>query len=378
MVNPELFIRTLQSNGINFFAGVPDSLLKNVCAYITDNVARDRNIITANEGSAVGVAAGHYLATGEVPLVYMQNSGIGNAVNPLLSLADEKVYAIPMIVMIGWRGEPGVHDEPQHVKQGEVTLPLLDAMQIPYIILSEDGNSAASQIGIIATDCRKSGKPHAIIIRKGTFGPYKLRTKVPNDNPVCREEAMKCVVENIPSDSIIVSTTGKLSRELYEYRDEKEISHESDFLTVGSMGHSSSIALGIALAKPDRRVFCFDGDGAFIMHMGAISNIGNLAPRNYIHVLFNNGAHESVGGQPTLGFYINIPTIAKACGYRKAITVSSVDEIKTALSDMMQTDGPSLIEIKVGVKSRDDLGRPKTTPEENKESFMKFIESYEN
>lgn len=373
MVSPELFIKTLQSNGVGFFTGVPDSLLKNVCAYITDNVPCDRNIITANEGSAVGVAAGHYLATGEVTLVYMQNSGIGNAVNPLLSLADEKVYSIPMIVMIGWRGEPGVHDEPQHVKQGEVTLTLLDAMRIPYVILPEEETAASTAVGKIVTDCRNTGKPHAIIIRKGTFGPYKLRTKVPNSNPVCREEAMKCVVDSITSDSIIVSTTGKLSRELYEYRDEKGMSHESDFLTVGSMGYSSSIAFGIALAKADRKVFCFDGDGAFIMHMGAISNIGNLAPKNYIHVLFNNGAHESVGGQPTLGFSIDVPAIALACGYRKAVSVSSLEEIQSALAELADSEGPSLIEIKVGINSREDLGRPKTTPTENKEAFMKFI-----
>lgn len=374
MVSPELFIKTLQANGVNFFAGVPDSLLKNVCAYITDNVAPDHNIITANEGSAVGVAAGHYLATGEVPLVYMQNSGIGNAVNPLLSLADEKVYSIPMILMIGWRGEPGVHDEPQHVKQGAVTLSLHDAMQIPYVILSDDETVAASQIGMIVNDCRKSAKPHAIVIKKGTFGPYKLQTKVPNDNPVCREDAMKCVVDAIPYESIIVSTTGKLSRELYEYRDAKGQSHESDFLTVGSMGHSSSIALGIALAKPERRVFCFDGDGAFIMHMGAISNIGNLAPKNYVHVLYNNGAHESVGGQPTLGFNIDVPAIARACGYRNAITVTAFEEIRSAIEEVLNNEGPSLMEIRVGINSRDNLGRPQTTPIENKEAFMKFLE----
>lgn len=375
MVRPEFFVNTLKGHHIDFYAGVPDSLLKNVCAYITDNVAPDHNIITANEGSAVGVAAGHYLATGELPLIYMQNSGIGNAVNPLLSLADEKVYSIPMIVMIGWRGEPGVHDEPQHVKQGEVTLTLLDAMQIPYVILPEEETAASTVIGKIVTDCRNTGKPHAIIIRKNTFGPYKLQTKVPNENPVCREDAMKCVVDNVPSSSIIVSTTGKLSRELYEYRDARRQSHESDFLTVGSMGHSSSIALGIALSRPDRKVLCFDGDGAFIMHMGAISNIGNLAPKNYIHVLFNNGAHESVGGQPTLGFDIEVPAIALACGYRKALSVSSVDEIQSAVSELSQSEGPSLLEIKVGINSRDDLGRPKTSPIENKETFMKFIQN---
>lgn len=378
MVSPEYFIKKLQSDGVDFFAGVPDSLLKNVCAYITDHVGRDRHIITANEGAAVGVGAGHYLATGGIPLVYMQNSGIGNAVNPLLSLADEKVYSIPMLIIVGWRGEPGVHDEPQHVKQGEVTLSLFDAMQIPYEILPEEDEAAMSVAGKIVSACKEGRKPHALIIRKGTFGSYKLQTKVANNNPVCREDALKCVVECLPDDSVIVSTTGKLSRELYEYRDEKGMSHGADFLTVGSMGHSSSIALGIAIGRPERRVCCFDGDGAFIMHMGAISNIGDLAPKNYLHVLFNNGAHESVGGQPTLGYDIDIPSIAKACGYRNALTVSSIEEIKAAVSDMLDKEGPSLIEIKVGIASREDLGRPKTSPVENKEAFMKFIENYGN
>ncbi len=375
MVSPEIFINTLQENGVKFFAGVPDSLLKNVCAFITDNVSPDRNIITANEGAAVGVAAGHYLATGELPLVYMQNSGIGNAVNPLLSLADEKVYSIPMVIMIGWRGEPGVHDEPQHVKQGAVTLELLDAMAIPYVILSDDDCHASCEVEAIVAQCRQTLKPHAIIIRKGTFGAYKLQSKVPNDNPVSREDAMKLIVDSLPQDSIIVSTTGKLSRELYEYRDALCQSHESDFLTVGSMGHSSSIALGIALAKPERRVFCFDGDGAFIMHMGAISNIGNLKPKNFIHVVFNNGAHESVGGQPTLGFGIDIPEIAQACGYKNALTVKDKGGIIAALKAALEQDGPTLIELKVGINSRDDLGRPKTTPIENKNAFMEFIQN---
>lgn len=373
MVSPELFVSSLQKEGITFFAGVPDSLLKDVCAYITDNVAPDRNIITANEGAAIGVAVGHYLATEEIPLVYMQNSGIGNAVNPLLSLADEKVYSIPVLLMIGWRGEPGVHDEPQHVKQGEVTLSLLETMKIPYIILTNSNSEAVNAVRDIINDCRRTGQPHAIVIKKGTFGSYQLKAKVDNNNPICREDAMKCIVNTIPRNSIIVSTTGKLSRELYEYRDFKEQSHESDFLTVGSMGHSSSIALGIALAKPDRNVFCFDGDGAFLMHMGAISNIGHLAPHNLIHIIFNNGAHESVGGQPTMGYDIDIPTIAKACGYHKAEKATTKEEIECSLKNALESGGPVLIEVSVGIKSREDLGRPKSTPIENKIAFMNFL-----
>lgn len=375
MVSPELFIKKLRDHEVRFFAGVPDSLLKNVCAYITDNISSENNIITANEGSAIGIAAGHYLATSEIPLVYMQNSGIGNAVNPLLSLADDKVYSIPMILMIGWRGEPGIHDEPQHVKQGEVTLSLLDTMGIPYLILPDEDSKAVSVIEQIVADCRNTSRPHALIIRKGTFDHYKLESTTINNNSVSREEAMKYVVDMLPQDSIIVSTTGKLSRELYEYRDEKGMYHDSDFLTVGSMGHSSSIALGIALAKPKRKVFCFDGDGAFIMHMGAISNIGHLVPENYVHIIFNNGAHESVGGQPTLGFDIDIPQIAKACGYRHAERVNRLEDIKNTIEKSLLTEGPSLIEIRVGINSRDNLGRPKTSPTENKEAFMRFLNS---
>lgn len=376
MISSEIFVNALQANGVNFFTGVPDSLLKNVCAYITDNVDKNRNIISANEGSAIGIAAGHYLATGEIPMVYMQNSGIGNAVNPLLSLTDEKVYSIPILLLIGWRGEPGVHDEPQHIKQGEVTLSLLEAMNIPYSILPLEQDDAKETIKTIKTvirECLSHKKPHALIVRKNTFDTYKLNKKIENENPVIREEALKIVVGNIPSDSIIVSTTGKLSRELYELRDKKNQSHESDFLTVGSMGHSSSIALGIALSKPNRKVICLDGDGAFIMHMGAISNIGDLSPKNFIHIVFNNGAHESVGGQPTLGYKIDMPKIALACGYRSAITVSKKEEIEKAIERAIEDDGPSMIEIRVGINSREDLGRPKTSPKENKDNFMSFI-----
>lgn len=373
MVSPKEFIDTLQGCGVDFYAGVPDSLLKNVCAYITDNVPADRNIITANEGAAVGVAAGHHLATGSIPLVYMQNSGIGNAVNPLLSLADEKVYSIPMILLIGWRGEPGVHDEPQHVKQGEVTLTLLDAMDIPYIVLTDEDELAKREVADLVGQCRNLQKPCAIVIRKGTFGAYTLKTKVKNDNPVSREDAMKQIVDLMPESAVIVSTTGKLSRELYEYRDAKGQSHQKDFLTVGSMGHASSIALGIALAKTNTKVFCFDGDGAFLMHMGAISNIGRLAPRNFIHILFNNGAHESVGGQPTQGYFIDAVAIAKACGYKHSVSASDPGEIASAMESLLNQEGPSLLEVKVGINSRENLGRPKTTPKENKSSLMEFL-----
>lgn len=374
MLNVEKVYNTLVAGGVDFFTGVPDSLLKNICAYITDNAPRGKHIIAANEGNAVGLAAGHYLATGNPALVYMQNSGLGNAVNPLLSLVDKKVYSIPMLLMIGWRGEPGVHDEPQHIKQGEVTTELLEAMKIPYEVISGDENKAISQIERLVSEAVEGKEPVAMVIRKGTFGEYILRNAVVNGNPLSREEAMKIVIDNLKDSDIIVSTTGKLSRELFEYREYKKLGHGHDFLTVGSMGHSSSIALGVALEKPDRRVFCFDGDGAFIMHSGALAITASMRPDNYFHIVFNNGAHESVGGQPTVGYLLDIPTIAKGSGYVHVARATTRDEIVNALAELdCQRKGPSLLELRVKIDSRDNLGRPTTTPIENKDAFMAFI-----
>lgn len=348
-------------------------MLKSLCAYITDHSPKERNIIAPNEGCAVALAAGHYMATGDLPVVYMQNSGIGNAVNPLLSLADEKVYQIPMILIVGWRGEPGVKDEPQHVKQGLVTVELLDAMGIPFIVLDLDERKALDQTKTLITQAHQTLKPHAIVIRKDIFEPYKLVNKPKNDYTFSREQALKIVVANLPKNPIIVSTTGKLSRELFELRETRNESHEMDFLTVGSMGHSSSIALGIAIAKPLRKVVCFDGDGAMIMHMGALSSVGYLKPKNYLHILFNNGAHESVGGQPTVGFDIDFQKIALANGYSHVATAQTEEQITQLLKELILIDGPTLLEIKINQSSRDDLGRPTTTTVENKINFMEYV-----
>lgn len=375
MVSVEKLYKSLQVHGVDFFTGVPDSLLKDFCAYVTDHCPRERNIIAANEGAAVGIAAGHYMVSGRLPLVYMQNSGLGNTVNPLLSLMDEKVYALPVVLMIGWRGEPGVKDEPQHVKQGEVTLALLEAMQIPYVVLSDQEEEALQQTGVILQKAKEENRPHAIVIRKGIFGKYQLQCKIRNNYPLSREEALKLVVDQLGEKDVVVSTTGKLSRELFEYREALQQGHGRDFLTVGSMGHSSSIALGIALEKRERTVWCLDGDGAFIMHMGAISNIGSLSPKNYRHIIFNNGAHESVGGQPTVGFQLDIQAIARACGYPAVYSVSTSEEIKQTLRALSGVDGPALVEIRVKIDSRENLGRPTTTPRDNRRIFMDFLEN---
>lgn len=374
MIRTEFFIEKLKENGIDCFAGVPDSLLKNVCAYITDHFDAQHNIITANEGAALGLAAGHYLATGKPACVYMQNSGEGNIINPLASLTDKEVYNIPVLLLIGWRGRPGVHDEPQHVKQGKVTTGLLDVMGINYDILSKDENQAGLQIEK-AAQALKNNDVYALVIEKDTFQEYKLQNVEVNDLTLSREEAIQIVASALKPKDIIVSTTGMISRELFEARTAWGQGHERDFLTVGSMGHASQIALGIALEKKDRNVWCFDGDGATIMHMGSLAIVASKKPANYIHVVFNNGAHDSVGGQPTVGLKIDLPAVAKAVGYNATFSVSTKEELDSQLSVLSSQfkAGPVLLEIKVKKGNRKDLGRPTTTPIENKQALMQFL-----
>ena len=376
MISPKFFYDTLAQRGIDFYAGVPDSLLKNLCAYITDHADDSHHTITANEGGAMGLAAGHYLATGRIPVVYMQNSGEGNIINPLASLTDPDVYHIPVLLVIGWRGKPGVHDEPQHVKQGKVTTGLLNIMGIDYTVLSKDEDKAEAQINKAVSYMESTRQCYALVIEKDTFEEYKLTSSLsPNSSlltPLSREEAIQTVASYLGEKDVIVSTTGMISRELFEYRTAKGEGHERDFLTVGSMGHASQIALGIALEKQDRRVWCFDGDGAAIMHMGSMAIVAQKAPANYVHVVFNNGAHDSVGGQPTVGLQIDLPAVAKALGYKTVVSVSSKEELSALFSGAVARS-PLFIEVKVRKGNRKDLGRPTTTPIENKEALMEFL-----
>lgn len=375
MISPKFFINSLSDRQIDFFSGVPDSLLKNICAYIADNKDEKHNIIAANEGAAIGLAAGHYLATGEIPVVYMQNSGEGNIINPLASLTDKEVYNIPILLLIGWRGEPGVYDEPQHVKQGKITIPLLDVMGIKNIVMSKNEVDFIRQLDDALVYMRETNEAFALIIEKDTFESYSLNLKEDfvSQLSMTREFAIQSVVDSIGKKDVIVSTTGMISRELFEYRTKMNENHQSDFLTVGSMGHASQIALGVALETPERNVYCFDGDGAIIMHMGSMAIIGDKSPANFIHIVFNNGAHDSVGGQPTVGLKIDIPTIAKSVGYRAVFSVDCKDRLDTALERIRKETGPVLLEIKVRKGNRKDLGRPSITPIQNKLAFMTFL-----
>ncbi|MBQ3395722.1 MAG: phosphonopyruvate decarboxylase [Synergistaceae bacterium] len=355
----------------DFYSGVPDSQLRALCDYLIDTYGLDpkHHVIAANEGNACAIAAGYHLATGKIPVVYMQNSGEGNIINPCASLLNSKVYAIPVIFIIGWRGEPGVHDEPQHIYQGEVTLRLLEDMSIKYHVISAD-TSEQEVISAMKTfrEYLSAGEDAAFVIRKGAL-TYDVNLVYHNDYSMTREEIIRHIIKYSGEDAII-STTGKASRELYELRE----THERDFLTVGSMGHASSIALGVALNKPERKVWCIDGDGSVLMHMGSLALNGSIKPSNLIHIVINNSAHESVGGLPTCAGRINLADTAESCGYEHVFRVNDYAQLDEALNFAKRADALTFIEAKSKIGARKDLGRPATSAIENKNAFMKFLE----
>ncbi|MEQ9402712.1 MAG: phosphonopyruvate decarboxylase [Cyclobacteriaceae bacterium] len=370
MLDPKTFLATLKSAGITFTTGVPDSLLKNFCACISDEGS---DIIAANEGASVALGIGHHLATGGIPLVYMQNSGFGNTMNPLLSLADKEVYAIPMLLMIGWRGEPDVKDEPQHIKQGRVSESLLKSMEIPYVILSEDQQEAEKQVVVAFDAMKRDSCPYALLVKKGTFDKYSQNMDDAPSDYLNREHAIEMILNKLDENDVVVSTTGKSSREVFEIREKNGEGHSKDFLTVGGMGHASQIALGIALSRPDRKVYCLDGDGAMIMHLGSAAIIGTQNVPNYRHIVVNNGCHESVGGQPSVGFEIDFRKIAEACGYKVTHLAENESQLNDLWAAFAEADGPTMLEVRTTKESRDDLGRPTTTPRQNKEDYMQNL-----
>lgn len=367
------FYNLLIQYDIDFFTGVPDSTLKDFCSYVFDHTTEEQNIIAANEGNAIALAAGYYLATNKIGLVYMQNSGLGNAINPLTSLVDPEVYNIPVLLMVGWRGEPGKKDEPQHLKQGKITVDLLSTLGIPYYIIPDDFIRAKAIVENILRTLQQTHIPNALVVTKGVFEKYSIQKRNSNPFKMTREEVIKKIVDSLDDNAIIISTTGMTSRELFEYRGALNQGHQKDFLTVGSMGHASQIALTIALNKKDRPVYCIDGDGAVIMHMGALAVIGSQGPENIKHIVINNGAHDSVGGQPTAGFHIDIPSICRACGYKAVFSTDSSDQLPEILENIKKLHGPVLLEIKIKKGARKDLGRPTNTPIQNKINFMKFL-----
>jgi len=378
---PQAFFNALKENGVESFYGVPDSLLKDFAMFVSDEFAienTEKHIITSNEGTAVGLAAGYYMASGKPACVYLQNSGLGNTVNPIMSLSHERVYGIPMLLMVGWRGEPGVKDEPQHNFMGEQTIACLDSMKVKYAILPDTYEEALQCVAEAKEHMEANSAPYCILVRKNTFEKYKLKNKLITAEPhwLSREDAIKTVADALGDDVAIVSATGMPSRELYEHR--VAVFGEAgatgrDFLTVGSMGCCSSIAMGVALGAPHKQVVALDGDGGTIMHLGALVTNAQKASPNFKHVIVNNGAHDSVGGQPSFAFDFSLPDVAKACGYKEVRVAESPQEITEGCQWLKQAEGPVLLEIKVQQGARSDLGRPKSSPAENKKGFMEFV-----
>ena len=361
--------------GIDFYTGVPDSFLKGLCDELFARFGTDspHHIVAHNEGGAIGLCAGHYLATGKPALCYMQNSGLGNAVNPLTSLTDPQVYSVPCLLVIGWRGEPGVKDEPQHIKQGAITLSLLDLLGIPYKVLSPDTSAENFHAAFSClADTLQYGRPAALVVRKGSLYSNLHPVHV-NDASLTREKAAKIILQAAGKDDCFVSTTGKLSREVFEIRETRKEDHSRDFLTVGSMGHASMIALGIAEAKPERRIWCLDGDGAVMMHLGALPLIAQRAPANFVHTVIDNGAHETVGGMPVCSGALNLTALAEAAGYKEVITADSEASLCDALKKAASLPGPLFLVIRCACGARSDLGRPTTTPIQNRDSFMNYL-----
>ncbi|MBR4579827.1 MAG: phosphonopyruvate decarboxylase [Lachnospiraceae bacterium] len=362
--------------GADFYTGVPDSQLKALCNYLmaTYGIDPKHHVIAANEGNCTALAAGYHLATGKVPVVYMQNSGEGNIINPVASLLNDKVYAIPVVFIIGWRGEPGIHDEPQHIYQGEVTLKLLEDMDIASFVIGKE--TTEDEVSSRMEEFNKilsTGKDVAFVIRKGALSDAP-KVEYKNEFSMLREEIIKHIV-NVSGEDPIVSTTGKASRELFEIREANGQSHGYDFLTVGSMGHSSSIALGVAVNKPEKKIWCLDGDGAVLMHMGSMAVVGTNKPENLVHIVINNGAHETVGGMPTVAGSVDLIGIAKACGYPNAVSVDNFDALDKELKKAKERNELSFIEVKCSIGAREDLGRPTTTALQNKQNFMQYLQS---
>lgn len=378
MINSERFYMMLKNTGVNFFTGVPDSLLNDFCLYLADNLPQDQHTIAANEGNAIAIAAGYHIATGTLPMVYMQNSGIGNSVNPLISLTNKETYAIPMILLIGWRGSPGVNDWAHHKKQGQETPVLLESLDIPYKVLDDNEVEAADLIKWAWETAMEKSGPVALLAKKGILsgGSKKNLLLEESEYPLSRENAIECIINTVPKDTIFVATTGRATREIYEVRESQGAGHEHDFLNVGAMGHASSIALGISIGSQNRLVVCLDGDAAAIMHLGSFAIAGTSGRSNLLHIVLNNGAHESVGGQPSAGHKINFTGIAESAGYHTVgCEVADKMGLEAAIKKLILSPGPGFIDMRIRKGIRMDIPSLKVSLIDSKCQMMNTLKN---
>jgi len=375
MIKCEEFFEILKSNDFTFFTGIPDSTFKDWMKYLADKDGKGlKNVVACNECEAIAIASGYHLATNKIGIVYMQNSGFGKTINPITSLCDPEVYSIPVLLMIGWRGEPGESDAPQHKKMGKIMLPLLDTLQIPYSILNPDLELIKKEIKRAIEYLKNKNGPYALIFRRNFFQFYDMKKKTLNNYSLTTKEAIELIMSNLTNDEVvIVSTTGYISRKLFEYRESGKKEHYKSFYNIGSMGCAGSIGLGIALQKPDKRIIILDGDGSAIMQMGTFTTIGKYSPTNLVHIILDNEAHESTGGQPTNSPNVKFIDIALASNYKLAILIKSKEKLLEALETIKNHKGPIAILIKTKVSSDSDLKRPERLPKEYKKEFMKYL-----
>jgi len=374
MIDLSIFLNCLRDSGVNFITGVPDTLLNDFCLSLETGWEADRQVIAANEGNAIAIAAGFHLATNGVPLVYMQNSGLGNSTNPLLSLTNKDVYGIPMVLLIGWRGDPSISDHPQHQLQGAVCPPFLDAMNIPYRVLDGNGDDVFESTSWAVKKAMDIGSPTALLVKKGVLEKGE-KAGFPADGStlLSREDAIACVLDSLPKDTLYVATTGRATRELHQLRILRNEDHAHDFLNVGAMGHTSSIAIGLALADRNRLVVCLDGDGAALMHLGSFSTAPGLKLSNFLHIVLNNGAHESVGGQPTAGWRVDFTGVANSVGYKTLnVPVDSKESLINAIQSL-KNGGPSFIDMRIRKGMRSDLPPLKMDPADLKQKLMTHL-----
>ena len=364
----------LKNNNINFFTGVPDSLLKDFCAYVSDNCEKDKHVIASNEGNAIAIGAGYYFGTKEIPLVYLQNSGFGNTINPITSLLTESVYNIPMLILIGWRGQPGKKDEPQHFMMGKQMEELLESLKLKYSILPDYNEGVEINLKEAVDYMKSTSKPYIFLVQNHSFNKYKLNEQQNLEYIFSREQILHMIMKNITNNEILVSTTGMLSRELYEYRKQKN-EPIKDILNVGSMGHCSSIGLGLSISNKNKNILTLDGDGSVLMHMGSMAINGCSGCKNFKHIIFNNGAHDSVGGQKTEGFNVNFENIAIGCNYNiiKCNDYNSEEEIVRSIKELLINDGPILLELRCKKGARTDLGRPENFKIMKEEFFNEWL-----
>ncbi len=374
------FVDQLAALGVRFVAGVPDTILCELAGRLGAPDSPLRHLVACNEGAAVAAAIGHHLASGAVAAVYLQNSGLGHAANPLASLAAPEVCSIPLLLLVGWRGELAddgtqLADEPQHRLQGRLTPAQLDLLGIAHETLGPADSDPAAALRRLLRLALRRQRPVALLLRRGTFAPAPAGSVGPplaaGAPQMSREQAIEACLRALPAGAATVATTGMASRELFDLRRRRGEPHDLDFLVVGAMGHASHVALGLCCADPGRPVLCLDGDGAALMHLGALASCAGA--RGLLHVVLNNGAHESVGCQPTSAPALRLAALARACGYARVATVRSAASLEAAVRDFLEGGQSGFIEAVCRVGHRADLGRPALAPREAARQFMRAL-----